>query len=182
MPQQIQIIPNTPPTASQPGKFSPQAANSFYGDNISWFNGDTNPHWPAPNTTDKNAWVKQVINPGNPGNGSVSPSPYTTTVSAATNANPAVLTVASPVPVQGDLVNLAYTGTDAGWKTAVGAVPAGSAVTALPGNQFSVAGLNSQGLNPYAPGTITISLPYTLNYICVEHPEETGSIRVQVNP
>src|SRR5437660_717298 len=113
MPQQIQIVPNTPPTTSQPGKFSPQAASSFYGDSISWFNGDSRQHWPAPNATDQNAWVKQVINPGTPGNGAVSPAPYTTTASAATSANPAVLTVASPVPVQGDRVNLSYAGSDA---------------------------------------------------------------------
>src|SRR5581483_5724175 len=107
MPQQIQIVPNTPPTTSQPGKFSPQAARSFYGDNITWFNGDAQDHWPAPNTTDKNAWVKQVIPPKSPGNGAVAPAPYTNTVSAATSANPAVLTIASPAPNQGDLVNLA---------------------------------------------------------------------------
>ncbi|PWT86599.1 MAG: hypothetical protein C5B56_12185 [Proteobacteria bacterium] len=180
MPQQIRIVSNTPPTTNEPGKFIPQAASSFYGDNITWFNSDGQQHWPAPNITDKNAWVKQVIPPHSPGNGAITPAPYTTTVSAATNANPAVLTITSPAPNQGDLVNLSYAGSDTGWQAAVNAVPAGSAVTALGGNQYTVAGLNGQGLNPFA-GTITINLPYTLNYICAEHPDETGSIRVEVN-
>jgi hypothetical protein len=181
MPQQIQIVPNTPPTTSQPGKFSPQAASSFNGDSITWFNGDSEQHWPAPNATDKTAWVKQAIEPGTPGNGSVSPAPYTSTASGATSANPAVLTVAAPSPSQGNKVNLSYTGSDAKWKAAVSAVPKGSVITALGGNQYTVAGLNGQGLPPFT-GSITITMPYTLKYVCALHPDETGSISVQVNP
>ena len=181
MPQQIRIVPNTPPTASEPGKFSPQAASSFYGDSITWFNGDSHEHWPAPNATDKTAWVRQEIKPGTPGNGSLSPAPYTTTASAATSANPAVLTVAAPGPQTGDKVNLSYKGSDNNWSAAVSAVPKGSVVTALGGNQYTVAGLNGQGLAAFT-GTITISLPYTLSYICALHPDEKGSIRAEVNP
>ena len=181
MPQQIQIVPNTPPTAAEPGKFSPQAASSFNGDSITWFNGDSQDHWPAPSAADKSAWVKQVIKPGTPGNGSVSPAPYTTTATAASSANPAVLTVGTPSPNQGQIVNLSYSGNDANWKAAVKAVPPGSVITALGGNQYTVAGLNGQGLAPFT-GSITITMPYTLNYVCALHPAETGSISVQVNP
>ncbi|GEM_PF-4142183 len=183
MPQQIKIVPNTPPTQTQPGKFTPQTANSYAGDSITWFNGDSQPHWPAPSVANKTAWVRQEIQPGTPGNGALAPMKNTTTASAATSVSPAVLTVLAPGPNTGDKVTLSYSGSNTDWQTAVQKVLPNSVATAISPTQCTVAGLNGQGLSPFT-GTITVTIQgsYTINYICALHQDEQGSIIVGPNP
>jgi plastocyanin len=185
MPQQIKIVPNTPPTATQPGKFSPQTANSYAGDSITWFNGDSQPHWPAPNVANRTAWVRQEIQPGNPGNGALAPMPNNTTSNSVTSTSPAILTVVAPGPNSGDKVTLAYTGANAQWKAAVQAVPPNSEATAKSPTECTVAGFNALGLPAFLSTdkiTVTIQGNYTIKYICALHKDEEGRIIVGPKP
>jgi plastocyanin len=181
--QQIQIQANIPPTPAQPGKFSPQAAQANAGDNVTWFNQDGNAHWPTPNASNKAAWFRTPIAPGEPSDGQVALGPNAVIVTAATNANPVVFTVQGPAPATGILVSLSFAAPAGSppskWKGPVNAVKQKPATNLGP-NRCSVP-LDSTNLGPL-DGQITISMPgaYTINYVCALHPAETGTI--VVNP
>ena len=96
----IEIKPNPTPTPSQPAVFAAATANA--GDTVTWHNGDTKAHWPAPSATNKTGWF----------------------------------------PFQ---------------------IPAGATSDTL----------------ALGPNTI-VGQPYTLNYVCANHPSETG--KITVNP
>jgi hypothetical protein len=98
--QVIEIRPNPTPTPGQPAVFDPKAAVTYAYDTLSWHNGDSEAHWPAPSASNRTGWFPYQIPPG------------------------------------------------------------GTSDTLAPG-----------------PNT-TPSDPYTLNYVCVHHPEEKGSLTV----
>jgi len=180
--QQIQIQPNTPPTSSQPGKFTPPAATANAGDNITWNNTDRQAHWPTPNTSNKTAWFRTQIEPGETSDGQVSFGPHAVIVTAATNDNPVVFTVKGPAPATGTLVTLSFapqqTPPTSKWQTPVLAIQ-NQPATNLGPNTCSVA-LDSTSLGRLEDGQITINMPgaYTINYVCALHPAETGTITV----
>jgi plastocyanin len=104
--QMIEINPNPTPTPNQPAVFVPQAATANAGDTVTWHNGDTQAHWPAPNASNKTGWF-----------------PYQ--------------------------------------------MPAGATSRTL-------------ALGPNTPPNQ--NQPYTLHYICANHPNETGQITVNPQP
>jgi plastocyanin len=175
--QQIQIQTNQPYTL-QPGKFNPQAATANAGDNITWFNADTTSHWPTPNASDKSAWFKTEIKPGDPSGGQVALGPNPINVTAASNTNPVVLTVEGTAPASGAPVTLSYDTDvdDDPWQTAINNLQQPVTATNVAANQCSVL-LDATGLGAMQ-GTLTVNVPYTINYVCALHPQETGSITV----
>lgn len=179
--QQIQIQPNTPPTPSQPGKFVPAAVTANAGDDLTWYNGDTQAHWPTPSAANKSAWFRTQIPPGGTSDGQVALGPNAVLVRAATNANPVVFTVLGPAPATGTLVTLSFAqpagAPPSKWKAPVTAIK-NKPATNLGPNQCSVA-LDSTSLGPL-DGQITITMPgaYTINYVCALHPAESGTITV----
>jgi plastocyanin len=176
--QQVQIQPNSPPTPSQPGKFVPTAATANAGDNLTWLNQDTKAHWPTPNASNKAAWFRTQIEPGDSSDGQVALGPNAVIVTAATNANPVVFTVQGPAPATGTLVSLSFAGpSQSKWRGPVNAIQ-NQPATNLGPNRCSVA-LNSTSLGPL-DGQITVSIPgaYTIKYVCALHPAETGIITV----
>lgn len=60
--QMIQITPNPTPTPSQPARFA--AATATAGDTVTWHNGDTHAHWPAPNASTPTGWFPFQIPAG----------------------------------------------------------------------------------------------------------------------
>lgn len=98
--QVIQIKPNPTLTPGQPAVFTAATANA--GDTVTWHNGGTQAHWPAPSASNKTGWF----------------------------------------PFQ---------------------IPAGATSDTL-------------ALGPNTPP----SQPYVLNYVCANHPSETG--KITVNP
>jgi plastocyanin len=181
--QQIQIQTNTPPNPTRPGKFNPQAAQANAGDDITWFNQDGNAHWPTPNASNRAAWFRTPIAPGEPSDGQVALGSSAVIVTAATNANPVVFTVQGPAPATGTLVSLAFAAPadspESKWEELLNGVTQ-TLATNLGPNLCSVP-LNSTNAGPL-DGQITISMPgaYTIKYVCALHPAETGTI--VVNP
>jgi hypothetical protein len=100
-------------------------------------------------------------------------------VTAATNANPVALTFSGPAPATGAPVALIYTApkgaASSPWSKLNGAFVAtkvGPSSCSIPIDSSTFGPLSA------APGTLTIALPYTLNYLCALHPDETGTITV----
>lgn len=63
----IEIKPNPIPTPTQPAVFEPQATTVNAYDTVTWHNGDTQPHWPAPivnNAVQKKGWFDYQIPAG----------------------------------------------------------------------------------------------------------------------
>lgn len=176
---QIQIQPNPYPSPTQPGKFNPKDVQANAGDNLTWFNGDTQAHWPTPDPANKSAWFSKQIEPGEPSGSQVALGANEVIVASATNANPVVFSVRGPAPATGTQVKLTFAGPDESkWEDAIGdldlPVPAtnqGPSVCSIP--------MDSTALGPL-DGQITILLPgsYTINYVCALHKDEKGSITV----
>jgi hypothetical protein len=180
--QQIQIQPNSPPTASQPGVFSPQKVTANAGDNLTWVNNDSHDHWPAPSVANRTAWFAYQIPPGSE-SGDLALGPNTVTATVATIGSPTVLTTSGAAPATGQTVLLRFspTTTPPGpWQTATNGKS--FVATNLGANSCSIP-LDSTGFAaPGAKDKITMAIPYTLNYVCALHPAETGSITVNPQP
>jgi plastocyanin len=178
--QQIQINGNTPPTPAQPGVFSPQAVTASAGDNLTWVNNDSQDHWPAPSAANKTGWFQYQIPAGSESRGDVALSANTVTVTAATNADQAVFTTQGPAPATGVTVRLNYKAPNPAPKPPspwLAATNGKSFVATNLGPSSCSIPLKSTTLGPLV-GTITIAIPYTLNYVCALHPAETGTITV----
>jgi len=76
--QMIEIKPNPYPTPSQPAVFDPKAAVCNAGDTITWHNGDTRAHWPAPSASNPTGWFAYQI-PAGATSDTLAPGPNTTT-------------------------------------------------------------------------------------------------------
>jgi plastocyanin len=182
--QQIQIQRNTTPTPSQPAKFVPAAVTAYAGDDLTWFNGDGEAHWPTPNAATKRAWFRTEISPGETSDGQVALGPNQVIVIKATNANPVVFTVQGPAPATGAMVTLFFAAPggspDSPWKDAIKSLAMPTSATNLGPNRCSIPALDSTALGPLGNGQITVSMPgaYTINYVCALHPAETGIITV----
>ena len=79
--QTIEIIPNPTPSSSQPAVFDPQAAVTYAYDTLTWHNGDTQPHHPAPDASTPNGWFEYQI-PAGATSDTLSPGPNTDTPDA----------------------------------------------------------------------------------------------------
>jgi len=177
--QQIQIQTNPYPSPTQPAKFNPKDVQANAGDNLTWFNADSQAHWPTPDPSNKSAWFSKQIEPGNPSGRQVSLGANQVIVATATNASPVVFTVRGPAPATGAQVTLKFAGPDESqWGNAIGdltqPIPAtnqGPSICSVP--------MDSTALGPL-DGQITISIPgaYTINYVCALHKDEKGSITV----
>jgi plastocyanin len=176
--QQIQIKANQKPTHAQPGEFSPRAVTAQAGDNLTWFNQDNHDHWPAPSAAQKTGWLPYQIPPGSESRGDLALGPNAAYVAAATNANPVVFTTRGSAPATGVTVKLTYTPATPAtpWSTATNGK---SFVATNLGPDTCSIPLDSTAFGPLG-GLITISKPgpYTLDYVCALHPEETGTITV----
>jgi hypothetical protein len=176
--QSIKIQKNPTPTPSQPAVFAPKAVVANAGDNLTWHNGDGQDHWPAPSAAHPTDWIQFKIPPNSESRGDVALATNAVSVTAATNANPVVLTFSGPAPASGSPVAITYTkGSDPAspWAAVKGpfvATKVGSNSCSIPVNGSTF------GLFSAASGTLTIALPYTLNYVCALHPDETGTITV----
>src|SRR5579863_2488290 len=118
----ILIAPNTPPTANEPGKFSPQDVTANAGDNLTWTNNDSNAHWPAPSAANKTGWFQFQIPPGSQSPGTLALGPNTNNVTAATPGSPTVFTTRYGAPATGVQVKLTYSPSanpPSAWQTAV---------------------------------------------------------------
>jgi hypothetical protein len=180
----IQIQKNPNPTPKQPGVFAPKAVVANAGDNLTWHNADDQDHWPAPSAANPSGWVQFPIPPNSESRGDVALGKNVVNVTAATNANPVVLTLNGPAPATGTSVTIAYTApnpppaTPSKWAAVKGTFVA----TKVSSNSCSIP-VDSSGFGPFSPASsgtlaITIPLPYTLNYLCALHPDETGTITV----
>jgi len=78
--QTIEIITNPTPSPSQPGFFDPQEAVTYAYDTLTWHNGDTQPHHPAPDAATPNGWFEYQI-PAGATSDTLSPGPNITTPS-----------------------------------------------------------------------------------------------------
>ena len=181
----IQIQTNPNPTTSQPAVFAPRAVVANAGDNLTWHNADDQNHWPAPSSSNPTGWVQFQIPPGGVSRGDVALARSLANVDAATNANPVLLTLNGPAPATGAQVTITYAkpktppNPPSPWAKATGTYVA----TNVGPNSCSIP-LDSSGFGPLtaASGTLTIGLPYTLNYLCALHPAETGTITVNPQP
>ena len=179
----IQIQTNPAPTPTQPAVFAPSAVVANAGDNLTWHNADSQDHWPAPSASHPADWIQYKIPPNSESRGDVALAKNVVSVTAATNTNPIVLTFNSPSPASGSPVTIAYAApkpappTPSPWSAVKGALVA----TKTGANSCSVP-IDGSAFGPFsaASGTLTIALPYTLNYVCALHPAETGT--VTVNP
>jgi hypothetical protein len=178
--QQIHIQTNPAPTKAQPGVFAPQAVSANAGDNLTWVNNDRQDHWPAPSATDPKGWIEYQIPPGSESRGDLALGANTVTVTAASNANPTVLTVSGAAPATGVTVRLNYA------PPRPGPNPASPWQAATNGKTFVVTNVGASSCSipldstPLGPlvGTVTMAIPYTLHYVCALHPAETGTITV----
>jgi hypothetical protein len=180
--QSIQIKKNPTPTPSQPAVFAPKTVVANAGDNLTWHNADGHPHWPAPSAANPSGWLQYQIPSGGNSRGDVALAANTLNVTAATNANPVVLTLNGPAPPTGTVVTMASTAPDeSDWSKVNGPFPA----TKLGPNTCSIP-VDSSAFGALTPAvgalTLTIPLPYTLNYVCALHPDETGTITVNPQP
>ena len=177
----ILIAPNTPPTANEPGKFSPQDVTANAGDNLTWTNNDSNAHWPAPSAANKTGWFQFQIPPGSQSPGTLALGPNTNNVTAATPGSPTVFTTRYGAPATGVQVKLTYSPSanpPSAWQTAVN----GKTFTATNrgANSYSIP-LDSSTFGALA-GQIAMLVfaPYTLSYVCALHPDEKGTITVRL--
>ena len=181
----VQIQTNPTPTPKQPGEFAPKALVANAGDNVTWHNADSQDHWPAPDKSNPTGWIQFKIPAGGESRGDVALARNPFNVTAATNANPVVVTINGPAPVSGQPVGLAYAApvpplpTPSKWAGFKGIFKATNVGT----NSLSIP-LDCSTFGPWSPasGTLTVFLPYTLNYVCALHPDETGTITVNPQP
>ena len=185
----IQIQKNPKPTPGQPAVFSPSAVIANAGDNLTWHNADRQDHWPAPSATNPAGWVQVPIPPDASSRGDLALSTNTLSVTAATNANPLVLTLNGPAPPSGTKITIAYyeptppPESDSPWADLpdINKTNGVFAATKVSSNSCSIP-VDSSTFGPFTPasGTLTVTLPlaYTLNYICALHPAETATITV----
>jgi hypothetical protein len=174
----IQIQKNPTPTPSQPAVFAPKVVVANAGDNLTWHNADTQDHWPAPSASQPKDWIQFQIPPNSESRGDVALAKNVVSVTAATNANPVVLTFNGPAPATGSPVGITYAkGSDA---TSKWSAVKGSFVATKAGPNSCSIPVDGSTFGPFtaASGTLAIALPYTLNYVCALHPEETGTITV----
>ena len=179
----IQIQKNTTPTPKQPGEFAPKNLVANTGDNVTWHNADSQDHWPAPSATNPTGWIQYKIPPGGESRGEVALAKNNFNVTAATNANPLVLTLNGPAPPSGTSVTIAYAApkpappAPSPWAAVKGTFVA----TNVGPNSCSIP-LDSSSFGPFsaASGTLTVTVlaAYTLKYLCALHPDETGTITV----
>jgi plastocyanin len=180
--QSIEIKTNPSPTPGQPAVFSPQGAVAYAGDNITWRNNAQADHWPAPSASNPKGFIEYQIPPQNSSRGDLALGPNTITVVTASNAPAVVFTTSGPAPATGVSVKLVY-------KAATGTPPPPASLWAAAQGTFVVTNLgatscsiplDSSNFGAFGPtsGSITIAIPYTLNYVCALHPAETGSITV----
>ncbi len=180
--QQIKIKTKASPTGSQPGEFSPRAVTANAGDNLTWFNQDSQDHWPAPSAAQKTGWLPYQIPAGSESRGDLALGPNAAYVATATNANPVVFTTRGSAPATGVTVKLSYS------PPSPPPSPASPWAAATNGKSFVATNLgpdtcsiplDGTALGPLV-GLITIAKPgpYTLDYVCALHPEETGTITV----
>lgn len=182
----IQIQKNPHPTPSQPAMFSPSVVVANAGDNMTWHNADHQDHWPAPSASNPTGWIQFRIPSGSESRGDVALASNVVGVTAATNANPVVLTLNGPAPATGAPVTIAYKAPAAPAPPAPAPPPSPWAIVKGPfvasnlGPDTCSIPIDSSGFGPFSPasGTLTIALPYTLNYLCALHPAETGTITV----
>jgi plastocyanin len=174
----IQIQKNPSPSSGQPAVFSPKVLVANAGDNVTWYNADSQDHWPAPSAAHPADWIQYRIPPGSPSRGDVALATNAVGVTAATNANPIVLTFSGPAPATGSPVALTYKAPPAG-ATKWSAVKGSFVATKVGPNSCSIP-LDGSGFGPFTAesGTLTIALPYTLNYVCALHPDEAATITV----
>ena len=78
--QMIEIITNPTPSPSQPALFDPKDAVTYAYDTLTWHNGDTQPHHPAPDAATPNGWFEYQI-PAGATSDTLSPGPNITTPS-----------------------------------------------------------------------------------------------------
>ena len=183
--QSIQIQKNLNPTPSQPAMFAPRAVVANAGDTITWHNADQQDHWPAPSASNPKGWIQFQIPPGGESRGDVALASNSVAVTAATNANPLVLTLNGAAPATGTPVTIAYAAPKTPAQPASAwAVVKGPFVATNRGPNSCSIPLDSSGLGPFSPaaGTLTVALPYTLSYVCALHPAETGTIAVNPQP
>lgn len=174
----IKIQKNPTPTPNQPAVFNPKAVVANAGDNLTWNNTDDQDHWPAPSAAHPTDWIQFKIPPKSESRGDVALATNAVGVTAATNANPVVLTFNGPAPASGSPVALTYAkGSDPASKWS--AVKGRFVAIKVGPNSCSIA-VDGSTFGPFtaASGTLTIALPYTLNYLCALHPDETGTITV----
>jgi hypothetical protein len=184
--QSIKIQKNPTPTPTQPAVFAPKAAVANAGDTLTWHNADGQDHWPAPSVADKTGWRQFQIPPNSESRGDVALAKNAFGVTGATNANPVVLTFNGPAPATGAPVTLTYAKPPAPPPPAPpppaspwAAVKGPFVATYVSPNSCSIPIDSSTfGLFSAASGTLTIALPYTLNYLCALHSDETGTITV----
>jgi plastocyanin len=176
--QQIQIQPNPVKSSTQPGVFNPQAIIVNAGDNLTWVNNDKHDHWPAPSADNQTGWFAFQIPPHSPSSDlALGPNPLN--VTTVSNASPASLTVSGTAPETGVTVKLGYNNPSTGspsaaWKAAVNGKS--FVVTNIGAGAVTIP-LDTSALGPIV-GSITMFVPYTLNYVCALHPAETGTITV----
>jgi plastocyanin len=175
----IQIQRNASPTPKQPGEFAPKNLVANAGDNVTWHNADGQDHWPAPSATDPTGWIQYKIPSGGESRGEVALAKNVVNVTAATNANPVVLTFNGPAPSTGAPVSLIYTAPKGAPSSPWSKVNGTFVATRVGPSSCSIT-VDTSTFGPLsaAPGTLSIGLPYTLNYLCALHPDETGTITV----
>src|SRR4029450_8341736 len=111
-------------------------------------------------------WVQFPMPPNSESRGDVALGKNVVNVTAATNANPVVLTLNGPAPASGTSVTIAYTApkpappTPSPWAALKGTFVA----TKISSNSCSIP-VNSSTFGPYSPATsgtlaMTIPLPY----------------------
>jgi plastocyanin len=177
--QQITIQPNACPSPAQPAAFNPQTVTAFAGDNLTWVNNDKHDHWPAPSADNKTGWFQYQIPPDSSSRGDLALGPNSVSVTAASNATQAVLTVTGSAPQSSVTVKLTYAAPKPApnppspWAAVNGK---SFVVTNTGPNTVSIP-LDSTAFGALV-GTITMFVPYTLNYVCALHPDETGTITV----
>jgi plastocyanin len=179
----IQIQKNPNPTPSQPAVFAPKVVVANAGDNLTWHNADDQDHWPAPSAAHPTDWIQFQIPPNSESRGDVALARNVVNVTAATTANPVMLTFNGPAPATGAPVALIYTAPKGAASSPWSKVN-GPFVATNPGPNSCSIPVDSSTFGPLsaAPGTLSIALPYTLNYLCALHPDETGTITVNPQP
>jgi len=191
----IKIQPNPKPTPTQPAVFVPATVDANAGDNLTWHNADNQAHWPAPSKSNPTGFIQFQIPPGGSSRGDLALAANIVAVTAATNADPIVLTLNGPAPPSGTTITMAYTAppsapasavASSGWKKVNGDFEA----TKLGPNTCSLSQdgkpFDGSTFGPFTPnsGSLTLSSPlaYTLDYECALHPDEKGHITVNPQP
>ena len=164
--------------------FAPKAVVANAGDNVTWHNADDQDHWPAPSASNPTGWIQFRIPPDSESRGDVALATNFVSVTAATNANPVVLTLNGPAPASGHVSH------DHLHRTPTPPAPApphrrgrsSRGHSWRPTWARTVVRFRSiaRALVPFhpRPARSPSPLPYTLNYLCALHPDETGTITV----